>query len=147
MIPAEVEPVLTYFTEAWPWAEVGEMTFDVWAEQLMGVDAQDAHTAARKCVRTLDRPPSVARFLQECRNVQRSHIPELGHPVAFDKETSARVARALAAGFRAAAKDIPSHDHRNGWEQCPCCSTSGERDSAAEVMGAIREALREGDLA
>ena len=149
MTPAEVTTVLSYFTAAWPWIEVGDDTPPVWADHLNGVDAQDAHTAAKRCVQQLDRPPSIAEFLRHTRAVAASHRPALPAPnrEVLPTARSARVAGIIAAGMRAAAESVPEHRHRDGWENCPACSTRDTRDHAGEVMAVVREHLATGEVA
>lgn len=148
MTPAEVTQVLAYFTAAWPWIEVGDDTPLVWAEHLGGTDAQDAHTAARKCVQDLDRPPSVAEFLRHVRAVSAGRRPQLAAPTRTEvpKPVSRLIARALAAGMREAATTIPEHRFhtRGGGQDCPACSTSHSRDHGPKVMASILDALADG---
>lgn len=148
MSPEETASVLGYFAAAWPWFEVTEGTTLVWAEHLAGVDGQDAHTAARRIVRSLDRPPPLSAFLAHVKAVSRERRPALPAPSREVLPTgqSARVAGIIAAGMRAAARNVPDHQHRDGAENCPACSTRHERDHAAEVMAVVREHLSTGEI-
>lgn len=142
MTPREAASVLAYFTAAWPWATVADQTAEVWAEHLTGVDTQDAHSAARRLVDQLDAPPSIARFLEECRAVKRNRGPQLEpgrqEPYLSRDEALERI-RALRRGLKVASELIPDHDHRKGWKQCPACSTADAR--RPQVEAAIRSEL------
>lgn len=150
MTPAETLSVLAYFTAAWPWATVGEHTAEVWAEALTGVDAEHAHTAARRLARTEERPPSIARFRAEVDKLDRDKQPALtaggSRPMTYDE--SASVARAIRAGLTAAGVVGAPHGHQhhaglNGASDCVPCNRTDEdrRADVAEVMSAIREEL------
>jgi len=144
--PVEAARVLAYFTAAWPWATVGEHTAEVWAEALAGVDPQDAHTAARRLAATEDRPPSIARFRAEAAKATRDRTPALRAPSeAVDPATATRVAAAVRAGLTVAAKAVPAHDHHQGAQSCPACTTRSERTHhAPEITDAITAELNRG---
>jgi hypothetical protein len=150
MTPEEVAGCLARMNAAWPWAELNELTFDVWAEAMTGVDGQDAVTAARRLVTSEERPPSIARFLEECRLVKRNRGPALmpGHvEPALTKDESAERLAAIRRGLKVAAAMVPEHRHGkdpgvgkhgpvDAWKSCPACSTERER------RGALQEAIR-----
>ena len=133
--------MLAYFAEAWPWAELGEHTAEVWADALVGVDGQQAHSAARRLVRSEERPPSIRRFIDECKLVAREQRPALQAPTssATDRRQAARRIGAIRAEF--AAHDRPDHNHRHGPDQCPRCATSAR--FVAETSDAILDAFKE----
>jgi hypothetical protein len=139
--PEEIASVLAYFSEAWPWAELGDHAVEVWADAVIGVDGQRALTAARRLVRSEERPPSIKRFLDECKIIEREQAPAIG-AVPTDEQTRARSARRMAAvnaGWGAANELRPAHDHRRGAGQCPRCSTAEQfiKESADEILDAI----------
>ena len=148
MTPEETASILGRFAANWSWYEVTEATTLLWADHLAGVDGQDAHTAARRIVDTMDRPPSVAAFLSHVKAVSRERRPALPAPnrEVLPMARSARVAGIIAAGMRAAAESVPEHRHRDGWENCPACSTRDTRDHAGEVMAVVREHLSTGEV-
>jgi hypothetical protein len=126
MTPEEVAIVLHYCAEAWPAMTVGDDTAIVWADALAGIDAQDAHTAARMLADTADYPPSIARLKATARQVmQRRQVASAPALPAPRRHGGAKLLAAIQA--YAAAVERPAHDHHRGAEHCPCCSTSAER--------------------
>jgi hypothetical protein len=124
MNPTEAAQVLAYFTQAWPSMSVGPHTAEIWAEALLGIDAQDAHTAARTLAKSDDYPPSIARLIAAARGIAKGHETAKALP-APRRHGGAKLLAAIQA--YSAAVERPAHDHHRGPEHCPCCSTSAER--------------------
>jgi len=141
--PIEAGQILSYFTEAWPTMNVGEDTAVVWADALRGIDAQDAHTAARRLVQSDERPPSIARLIQAARGIAAGRMAHNALPAAprLPQSRSAKLMAAINAYW--AAVERPAHDHHRGPENCPCCSTRDERlkTGIAETTEMIHEFL------
>ena len=126
MTPTEAATILSYCTEAWPTMTVGDDTAIVWADALSGIDAQDAHAAARMLADTADFPPSIARLKATARRVmQRRQVSSTPALPAPRRAGGKQLLAAIQA--YSAAVERPAHDHRGGPENCPCCSTKDER--------------------
>jgi hypothetical protein len=148
--PREVAGLLAYVSDAWSVTGVGQNTTEIWAEACADVELEDARAAVRRLRDTLDKPPSIARFLEECKVVKRNRQPRIepGRRVPdLPMERSSDIAAALSRGLKAASDLIPDHDHkpdpatgkRAGWVDCPACSTADAR--RPEVLAAIRSEL------
>lgn len=139
MTPAEAATILSYCTEAWPSMTVGDDTAIVWADALAGIDAQDAHTAARNLAKTEDFPPSISRVISASRGVAKGREATRALP-APRRHGGAKLLAAIQA--YADAVERPAHDHHRGVEHCPCCSTSNERlrQWDADMRTLLREA-------
>lgn len=135
MTPEETVMVLKLFETAWDFFKVDQYTPHVWAEACDGITGEDALTAAKRLIRSEDRPPSIARFREECKLVTRNRQATLppGPRERVDRDQSARFAAALSRGLKSASDLIPKHDHHHGWENCPACSTADARRPAVEA--------------
>lgn len=111
--------------EAWPWAEIGDHTTEVWAQALRGADYGMAKAAMLRCVETDERPPTVARLravIGDLSARQRADTAAIEAPKADRSLVAARF-RAISDCWAAAREGRPEHDHRRGSEACPRCST------------------------
>lgn len=131
----EMAMVLGLFESAWPQRfEIADYTAHVWAEATSDVAGDVGLDAARRLVLTLEWPPTIARFRDECAEVVLGRYPQ---PDPEPEPTSAGSQwAAIARGLREASSMIPKHDHRQGWQRCPACSTQEQREPA------LLEALR-----
>lgn len=153
MTPQTVAFVLKLFQQSWQGLfKVESYTAHIWAEASVAIGDEDGMAAARRLVLALDRPPSIARFREECALVKRNNTPVLPPgPIepGVGHARSVRVAAALSRGLKAASDLIPEHDHREdkaigkrkGWIDCPACSTADARQH--EVLAAIRSEVDE----
>jgi hypothetical protein len=115
MTPEEVAMSLKLMQSAWgPRFPVESYTAHVWAEACHGIDGQDALTAAKRLIKSEDFPPSIARFIEECKLVKRNHGPALTAGAADAPMTSdawmthvnAARAELVAAEERMAARKL-----------------------------------------
>lgn len=150
MIPREVAGLLAFIADAWSITGLGVNSTEIWAESCATVDVDDARVAIRRLAKSEERPPSIARFLEECRLVRRNDAPMIGpgpeEQTVTRDEASRRIA-AIRRGFKVATDMIPDHDHRAnvatgkraGWVDCPACSTAKQREPI--LKAAIRDEL------
>jgi hypothetical protein len=153
MTPSEMAIVLKLFKIAWPVMPVEDYTAHVWAEACHGLDGQDAVIAGKRLVKSEERPPSIARFIEEAKLVARNRQERLeaGPTVgALSHNESLDRLRSIRRGLKVAAAMVPEHRHGkfpgvgkhgplDAWKQCPACSTAEERRPA--LLAAIREEL------
>lgn len=145
MTPELAAGILGYASGVWPSVAMGEAVVVSWADATPEVDPTTAHTAMRRLARSEDRMPSIARFLTECRLIQRENMqPAIAAgPLSLTdrREAAARIA-ALRVYWSGAAEGRPDHDHRKGDHACPRCSTSDAwvAEHAPVAMEILREA-------
>lgn len=73
--------IVGLFAAAWPWAEWPQTTVELWLTELARLDADPSVVAARRCVCDLERPPSLAAFLDRYHDERRrSAAPALALP-------------------------------------------------------------------
>lgn len=137
MTPEQAGQVLAYCVEAWPAMTIGNDTALVWADALRNIDAQDAHDAVRRLVTTDERPPSIARVTAAARGIARGHDETHALPMARNRGQAAEAMKAL--NVLMAQFPRPDHDHRQGIDACPACSTRDDRmsryvDAAADLL-------------
>lgn len=135
MNSTETAVVVAYMAEAWPWAEWGDHAVELWADACPTVEQRTAAEAARRLVRSEERPPSVARFLQECRLIAREQAqPAIATgPMHHSSKTEAAQKIAGLRGYWAeASAGRPEHrgcipGTKPGQKgPCPRCSTTEE---------------------
>lgn len=149
MSPNAVRGLLAYITAAFPWFDAGEATEHVWGVALDRFHDDEAADVASRVVASVDSPPSIKRVIEELQKLRRENYqsgPAIGDG-ALPVATSSGVAKAMAAGMRAAAKDVPEHRNHTkaGGQNCPACSTRSQRKHVpGEVMQAISESLAAG---
>ena len=146
MTPLETVQVLDYFQNAWPWVTLGDHSAEVWAEAAIDVDVTIGQKAAKRLVQSEDRPPSINRFLLECKKLTRDAQPALtaGPVLGTVTRSAAHRIRAIRLGMVAAAKEVPEHRNHDlfGGGNCPACSTRHEREHVGSlVAAAIRAEL------
>lgn len=155
MSPKMVTHVLAYFTAGWDWFDPGEAAEAVWIEALADTNDDSALIAAKRLVKIEERPPSIARFLAECRKVSRELRPQIRpgwqRATPEERQQAARISRAIRAGMAESLKAIPAHSGHTqgdgGDRNCPACSTRHERMDGKrhrhvpEILDAIFTAL------
>ena len=151
MTPVETARVVAYMAEAWPWAGLGDHTTEIWADACPGIEPGVGQTAARRLVKTEDRPPSIARFLTECRLIARENAQPMIAAGPMHR-SSTREAAAKIAGIRdywaAASAGRPSHrDCIAG--TCPRCNTTDEYlgEHTNSIAAWLRDYRYPGDVA
>lgn len=127
----ETAAVLAYLGSAWPSWDMSDDNADVWGNELAEWHVDVAREAARNLVRTSKFPPSIAEFLEECRQVrvrqhaaatQRREIEASSSPADFPAEEFAALRKRLTDW------SAKGHNHK-GPEPCPLCASA--RDGAA----------------
>lgn len=128
MTPTEAAQILAVCAQAWPTMQdrIDEHTTGVWAEALATTDAGCAQDAVRRLIQTDEYPPTVSRIITAARGVAqgRGTQPALPSPQP-DRGRSAQAMRALNALY--AQMDRPAHDHHEGRDACPACTTKADR--------------------
>ena len=104
---------------AWPYVDWTEAQTDLWIEKLEPLDDRVARLAIDKLIRTSERPPSVAAFLNETHAIAERRRPTYRalEPPRVDREQ----ARRLLAAARAAVSGSRVHDHHGGYRTCRIC--------------------------
>jgi hypothetical protein len=149
---ADTAQILAYFAVAWPYFQIEEQTADVWQEQAANVDRITAALAAKRLAAREERPPSIARFLEECRLVTRNSQERLEpgpEPGVLSREETKRRIQAIRRGLKVAGDMVPDHDHRPpagsdespSWKFCPACTTQESRRGVMEA--AVRAELED----
>lgn len=77
MTPTQVDAVLMLRAKAWPYATLGAGEGDVWANVLACEPEECAIEAILGLVRSDQRPPTVARFVEMRRALARAEAPKL----------------------------------------------------------------------
>lgn len=106
MNPNEAAQVLHVLTSAWPWAEWPDSTIELWMVALAPHDREHAVTAARRAVRELDRPPTIAWFHHAAvaeRDRDNVYVPELTEG-EVSPERGAELARLAREALRDARR-------------------------------------------
>lgn len=128
----------------WPHATIADHTVEAWADATPDIEPHIAAAAMRRLAQTDDRPPSIARFMAEARLIVREQSqPSIATgpiPHSTRKQAAGRIV-ALKAAWGVATAGRPDHNHKNGDENCPRCSTSDAflAEHAAEIAQVLRE--------
>lgn len=144
MNPVIAASVVKIITEAWPYAEATDNAVELWSDACPEIEQATAADAMRRLVRSEERPPSIARFLAECRLINRERSTPymaIGPAAHTTKaESKARIA-ALRVFWREASAGRPDHNHHNGDDVCPACSTADEwvAEHAPQILAVLRE--------
>lgn len=98
---------------------------NTWFYQIGHLDRETALATADACISHHKWQPTISEFLEESRAIRRhqesmAQLPSapLSAHVKALQEKGLNVQRAL---LKARAGER-THDHRNGWEQCPICA-------------------------
>lgn len=143
MNAVETTSIVAYMAEAWPWAELGEHTAEVWADSCPQIEHRVAAQAMRRLVKSEDRPPSVARFLTECRLIARENAQPVIAAGPMHHSTKAEAAAKMAGlrnYWREASAGRPPHKGCAAGT-CARCTTTDE--FLSEHSNAIAAWLRD----
>jgi len=143
--PQTAAAVVKAITEAWPYVETSPDAVVVWADAAPHVEHATAGVAIRRLVRTEERPPSIARFLAECRLIEREKATPytaIGPGTHTSRAQAAQNISLLRTFWKSAAAGRPEHDHKKGDHLCPACTTSDAwvAEHNPQIIQILREA-------
>lgn len=139
MNPTVAARTLGAIASIWPNTTIGEQTTEAWAVATPDVPEDVAHAAVLRLARTDGFAPSIARFMDHVRLIEREQAPPSIGPGPADSQLAQDRIRFLRVAWLAAAADRPDHDHRTGDGGCPRCSTSRQwvREMDHEILLAM----------
>lgn len=126
MNPIVAGRVVAAMVNVWPSMTVAEQTVEAWSVTTPEISEDTALTAVRRLAKTEDFAPSIARFLAECRLIERERATPylaLGPGSHSTREQAIARVRAIKAFWSEASRGRPEHDHRFGDDGCSRCAT------------------------
>lgn len=144
MTPELAAGVLAYAASVWTHADLPPTAVHAWSDATPEVDSTTAHGAMRRLARSEEFMPTIARFLTEVRLIEREKATPfmaIGSASHSSRDESAARIAALRTFWKSAAADRPAHNHHNGDDVCPCCSTTDEwmAEHAPQIQNVLRE--------